>query len=167
MCLLLYAGTTAPLPLVPWSDAAPAFYVTEVQPTEPARAWLAAPYVYELGSHEGCGCGYSSGSPEERGAREASREALVRYLEAALATGPVRLFAGWNGYAPRLPLEGEIGLATLASAEFWDGVHQGAAVRDQAYVWAIRSGPADPGNDSDQTASGDGRVTTPTPESMR
>jgi hypothetical protein len=149
VCLVVFAGSKAPLPLVAWDEAAPAFHVTEAKGDEPARAFLGMPYVYELGSHQGCGCGYSPGhqeAAETNSAREKSRAALMEYLRAALASGPIRLFAGWNGWAERAPIDGQVALAALGSAEFWDEVHQGAAAQNDAYRWDIGAGsPSSPG----------------------
>lgn len=134
MCLVLYAASEHPLPLVPWSDARPGFHVKTVEPEAPVRAQFDLPHVYMLGSHEGCGCGFNLAKDPTNAALvaegERSRKALAVYLAQALATGPIRLFACWSGTEslPR-PKPQSLAVARAREGEFWNEVFM-RAVKD-------------------------------------
>jgi hypothetical protein len=103
--MVLYLGSDAPLPRVPWRDDAPGFHVQELGEHErPARARLPLPHVVYAGAHEGCGCGFQLGElpdpahDEDAPARRASLRALADYVEARLRAGArVELYACWSG----------------------------------------------------------------------
>ncbi|MFN8372291.1 MAG: hypothetical protein U0694_05365 [Anaerolineae bacterium] len=56
------------------------------------RDVITKPYVYELGSYMGCGCGF--GNKDKWARRTLSR--LRYYLEVALQAGSVELFYFWD-----------------------------------------------------------------------
>src|SRR5512140_3754774 len=100
MCMAIYISSPSRLPLLPWDEERPAFYVEEAESNDPVRVHFSWPNVYYAGSHEGCGCGFSYNQmPEELQdqADELQRReavaALRRYVERAIALGPVQLFA--------------------------------------------------------------------------
>jgi hypothetical protein len=115
MCLMVYIASDQPLPLIEWSENAPTFWVGELgEYDEPVRKQFTKAYVYYLGSHKGCGCGFSysawneedyQGVPSEvykswvndEEARRKSIRSLSAYLDAAISTGTLQLFACWDG----------------------------------------------------------------------
>ncbi|MEZ5316209.1 MAG: hypothetical protein R2752_02300 [Vicinamibacterales bacterium] len=107
MCMAVYAAADAPLPLVEWDTAQPAFNVHPLEPRdEPVRRHFTRPFVVFVGAHTGCACGFAYGAfaprddlerAEDARAR-ASVTALRRYLTAAVAElGVVELFSCWEG----------------------------------------------------------------------
>ena len=127
MCLVVFAGSSAPLPLVEWSDASPGFNVRTLAPHEEAvRGVLAFPHLALLGAHTGCGCGFIGDGADEPADVRRSREALARYTAAALRDGPVELYVRWNG-DEALPSERQLTLtpAELPEREEWleEGTH--------------------------------------------
>lgn len=102
MCLAVYAAAPRPLPLVPWDDDAPGFFVLETVPDDPARRRFPWPHVYFVGSAEGCGCGFAYGPQVTRDAAADARAradvaALRRWVAAAAAQGPVQLYPCRDG----------------------------------------------------------------------
>jgi hypothetical protein len=62
MCMVIYIGSRSPLPLIPWSQDAPAFNVTVLtEHALPVWRHFAASHVCQAGSHTGCGCGFNEG----------------------------------------------------------------------------------------------------------
>lgn len=60
--MVIYVGSRSPLPLVPWSENAPAFNVTELTDRELAVSrHFAVPHIRQAGSHTRCGCGFNEG----------------------------------------------------------------------------------------------------------
>jgi hypothetical protein len=104
MCWVLYVAADRPLPLQPFDGRAPSFNVAELTPHEHVvRRQFSKSYVYSVGAHTLCGCGFDRGQanpdhPEELAATEASLVHLRSYLgEALRAAGPLELFACWDG----------------------------------------------------------------------
>ena len=113
MCVVLYIASDVRLPLVPFNKDNPAFNVTELPDRATAvRQRFSKPYVYEMGSHTGCGCGFQHGfslvsgqyfpdtesPPGEVQAGRESRRQLALYLRNALAAQEsIQLFACWAG----------------------------------------------------------------------
>lgn len=59
MCLAVYLASDAPLPVIPWCDAAPAFHVSARVPDATLLArHTTKPNVRYVGTHSGCGCGF-------------------------------------------------------------------------------------------------------------
>jgi hypothetical protein len=104
MCWVLYLAADRPLPLQPFDQRAPAFNVAELTSHEDGvRQQFSKPFVYSLGAHTHCGCGFDRGQanpdhPGELPAAEDSLRHLRSYLAEALrVAGPVELFACWDG----------------------------------------------------------------------
>ena len=104
MCWVLYLAADHPLPLHVFDPGAPAFNVAELTGRETAvRVQFSKPFVYSLGAHTSCGCGFDRGQahpdrPAELEATETSLRALCVYLGAALdVSGSLELFACWDG----------------------------------------------------------------------
>ena len=84
--------------------AGPAFNVAELTPGDDrVRRQFSKPFVYCVGAHTLCGCGFDRGQanpdhPEELPATEASLRELCTYLEKAISiAGSLELFACWDG----------------------------------------------------------------------
>jgi len=128
MCMMLYVASDHPLREIPWDEAHPAFYVTsELDPSEePVRPRFTKPFVYYVGSHQNCGCGFGYDTMEEE--REAyandpqmwaqavrentlcreSVSKLREYLLEVVESGPVEAYSVWSGdegYPPAERLE--------------------------------------------------------------
>ena len=98
MCLVVFAGSTASLRLVPWTDTAPGFYARSLAPHEESvRGVLPFAHLMFLGAHTGCGCGFILDGADEPADVRRSREALARYVARALGNGPTELYVCWNG----------------------------------------------------------------------
>ena len=101
--MVLYVGSDKPLPLITWDKDNPKFNVTELDEySKGVRKQFSKPYVYYLGSHQNCGCGFSYGQhdygeEEDKAARESVRH-LSEYLSQAIElAGPLELFSCWSG----------------------------------------------------------------------
>jgi hypothetical protein len=113
--------------LRPFDPANPAFNVAELSEPEAAvRVQFSKPFVYALGAHTGCGCGFDSEAanrdhPEELTASTASLEALSTYLEAALTTaGALELYACWDGDQAATPDQrSQLRLADVGPGMTW------------------------------------------------
>lgn len=106
MCKVLYIGASESLPLIPWTEEEPGFYVSSLEREldREARAQFSLPYVYYAGSHELCGCGFFFDENREQGVHVKSLDTirslvnLTHYIEDALAQGiAVQLFACEDG----------------------------------------------------------------------
>jgi hypothetical protein len=119
MCKMLYLAADQALPLIPWQENNPGFWVREIREAEAGvRKQFTKPYLCYLGSHEGCGCGFAYGiwpidanSPfaeDKRADEEAGRESVRRlseYLARAVADGAVELYACWDEEQECEPVE--------------------------------------------------------------
>ena len=60
MCLALYIASVKPLPVIPWDPKKPTFHVVPLgEDTNRVRKILTDPYIYYVGSHEGCSCAFN------------------------------------------------------------------------------------------------------------
>jgi hypothetical protein len=123
MCLFIYVASDYPLPEIPWNEKNPAFFVTSEigSEAECVRNNFTKPYVYYAGSHEGCGCGFGydtdyelenmmkdypddlAKAKAENAARRESIYRLREYLEVAVESGDVELYAPWAGNEGKEP----------------------------------------------------------------
>ena len=106
MCMAVYLAAEVEPPLVAWDRARPAFTVMELSSKldHAVRAQFTKPHVVYVGSHEGCGCGFSYGQypflqndgDETENRRDVA--ALVSYVARLLDTvGEVEIFSCWEG----------------------------------------------------------------------
>jgi hypothetical protein len=114
MCNYLFVAADHPLPTLAWNEESPCVYVTEASDPELAavRHWLTKPFIYDIGSHLGCGCPFSCepnwDNPSEDDLREWSENRrdfgqLATYLEGAIAlAGPVEVYNGFDYWEPPL-----------------------------------------------------------------
>lgn len=96
MCLALYIASPKPLPLVPWDPKKPTFHVVPLEEDDHrVRKILPHPYIYYVGSHEGCSCAFNY-EHELKAALE-----LRDYLRKALTiTSEIEGFSCRPGQAP-------------------------------------------------------------------
>jgi hypothetical protein len=100
MCLAVYLASSQSIPTSEWNESTPAFYLQTTAEGEPARKQFSYPYVYYVGSHEGCGCGFSKDFDfgEDLDASQQDYAALGRLLRDATVRGAkLELFTCWEG----------------------------------------------------------------------
>src|SRR5690348_3704867 len=101
MCMAVYVASNSPLPLIQWDKDIPGFHAAELttdENDEKVRTQFSKPYVYYVGAHTGCGCGFAYGQyPEYEDDGEESRQSVIRlaeYLTNALGENEdIELFA--------------------------------------------------------------------------
>jgi hypothetical protein len=110
MCWVLYVAADRALPLRPFDPGAPGFNVADLTEHDAVvRAQFSKPFVYALGAHTRCGCGFDRGQanpahPDELEATEASLRSLSAYLGEVLEwAGALELFACWDGDQAAVP----------------------------------------------------------------
>jgi len=129
--MTIYIAATAPLPLIPWSDDEPAFNVNELGSEyhdAKVRRQFSKQYVYYVGSHQSCGCGFSYGQypgfedndDEESKKRESVRR-LAEYLDQVTRQhGQAELCACWDGDQGEEPEHrGRITPTDIGGDAFW------------------------------------------------
>jgi hypothetical protein len=106
MCMMVYIASEYPLPTSSWDETNPCFYVeTLSERDESVRRQFTKPWIYYVGSHEGCGCGFQYGQYAglekditALAAARDSRHRLAEFLAVALQhQWEVELFACWDG----------------------------------------------------------------------
>ena len=105
MCMMVYIASDYQLPTQPWDEAHPRFHVTDlIERDSPVRLQFSKTWVYYVGSHEGCGCGFQYGQypqfEDEATARAAqmSRHLFEEFLLLGLQhQHSIELFACWDG----------------------------------------------------------------------
>ena len=92
------------LPMVPWDPDRPAVHLDHVSDSEEQvrTRFPGAGFVYYLGSHLNCGCGFRCETlgeePEEASAKQHSHERLAEYIAALPEEArPIRIFGLWTG----------------------------------------------------------------------
>jgi hypothetical protein len=112
MCLALYIAADKTLPLVPWNENAPAFFVVDLPESEQVvHKHLSKPHVYYAGAYEGCGCAFNVGreyppeqyqyEPEELAK---ARESVARLVEYVSEAGVEEIFTCWEGDQAKPPV---------------------------------------------------------------
>jgi hypothetical protein len=110
---MVYIGSDEPLGLIPWDKDSPALCIEELnEHNQGVVCQFAKPYVYYVGSYEGCGCGFQHSPylPEDDDDREQdrlvaqSRQQLRELIERLLARQKdVELFSVWAGGETKPP----------------------------------------------------------------
>lgn len=98
MCLTIYLGADKQTEQIPWDSERPRFNVRALSGHRSLRRRLQKPYLYEIGAHTGCGCGFLR-EDDDDGAHDhvASIAARSAYLTGAAAGGTVELLVCWIG----------------------------------------------------------------------
>lgn len=107
VCFALYLASDRVLPVWPWNKDARGFYAEHADRHHLRNPALSKPYVYYLGSHLGCGCGFLTdgsvaGTPEDEEIRQTHVQ-LADYLALAARDGPAELLMTWEGEEGHLP----------------------------------------------------------------
>jgi hypothetical protein len=106
MCKVLYIGASEPLPLIPWIEENPGFYVSELEREldREVCGQFSLPYIFYAGSHELCGCGFCfEGSSEHEGPNKSFQakrtlQDLAKYIDDALDLGiTIQMYACDDG----------------------------------------------------------------------
>jgi hypothetical protein len=122
MCLAVYVASSTALPVLERSATAPGVYL-EPEPAEsPVRNQFFLPHVYYVGSHLGCGCGFSrrAHTGEDRQRADRDHATLASIARSAVAQGSeLQLFACWEGMQDSSPsLVASVSLEELEGESF-------------------------------------------------
>ena len=123
MCLAIYIASNIQLSPIPWIEDKPSFYVTELPKNEyEVKKQFALKYVYYVGSHEGCGCGFfkEGETGKELSKVEENYDNLHQYILNARENGAIiELFSCWEGDQSSKPENNEkIHQSTLREEQF-------------------------------------------------
>jgi hypothetical protein len=92
MCYMFFVGSNRPLPTIREPNGL-MFYNYPLDETfNVIREFITKPYVYSVGSHMGCACGFI-------GRNQLTRRSISRfkyYLSVALESGSVEIFYYWD-----------------------------------------------------------------------
>lgn len=105
MCLSVHIASDRALPLSTWNPDARAFYLETVPVDAPMRDRFSLPNVYFVGSHLGCGCGFTRyENDDECDKTQANYSALAGVIRDVLSqTSSVEVFTCWEGDHGREP----------------------------------------------------------------
>ena len=123
MCLAVYIASNRELPLIPWDEENPGFYVDDLSKSDSdVQRQFALPYIRYAGSHLGCGCGFFKDGidPEEFPDVQANYIALAKYIDSVMQQGALcSVFSCWEGDQGK-PQINQMNLTTkdLISPEF-------------------------------------------------
>ena len=122
MCLAVYLASNLELQPSSWSERQPGYYLERVKPGKVVCRLFSLPYVYYVGSHEGCGCGFLKDGEvgEELELHQANYWALVKCIKEAQSRGAnIELYACWEGDQSLEPVAVEAFTpSTLGEPEF-------------------------------------------------
>ena len=79
MCLAIYIASDIELSTSKWDKNSPSFYSESIEPNKHygVDRHFSKPYVYYLGSHEGCGCGFMY---DDNNIQGTSEQALLKKI---------------------------------------------------------------------------------------
>jgi hypothetical protein len=104
MCWVLYLASELPLRTIGWDQEKPALNVQAIPRAEsPVSRQFTRRYLYSVGSHTLCGCGFDRAQanlqhPEELLDAERSLRSFQEYLQDAVGlVGELELYACWDG----------------------------------------------------------------------
>ena len=108
MCYMVYLASDTQLKTIPWNEKSPAFHVEEVTADHLVRMVLNKKYVYYIGSHENCGCGfnYVLADNDPQASEIESIAQFREYLSDATKDQTVHVYIRWAG-TENLPPEQE------------------------------------------------------------
>jgi hypothetical protein len=119
MCLAIYVGTTVELPLVAWTDR-PAFHVDALEGHREVRRRIDRPFLYDVGAHTGCACGFVEPAPsdDEHASWSTSIDAFSEWLRGAVDGGPIEVLVCWMGDESKKATRRTVGLDTVRDVDF-------------------------------------------------
>lgn len=102
MCLAVYIASDHELPLVPWEDKRPSFYIAELSYHDKAVCrQFTLPNIRYVGSDAGCGCGFiKDGVADEQEMIETEENyaRLAAYASDLKEHGAaIQIFSCWRG----------------------------------------------------------------------
>ena len=108
MCLAIYLASQHPLPTFNHHERYPELLISPhlYKKKAAVEETLNLPFIYYVGSWEGCSCGFNPPSREagedesgrtEREMSAASRSSLSRYLADQIGAGELALYVAWDG----------------------------------------------------------------------
>jgi hypothetical protein len=109
MCYMLYLSSDAPLPVSKFNRQNPAFYLSDSDGNiKQARERFTKKYVYYVGAHTGCGCGFfynsSDDGTDDYLINKKSATDLVETIKEALKNSEtVELLVSWAGNENKEP----------------------------------------------------------------
>jgi hypothetical protein len=127
MCIHAYIGSSRELPLIKWDEGRPGFYVKKLihkGTIEMLRPILNSEFLYDIGSHMGCSCGFSYGDwskksqSENHEARVKDVKDLYDYLKENRAHNDLKLFCTWWEKFPDKYELAEFDLSSINEEEF-------------------------------------------------
>ena len=119
MCVGIYLATDRELEGIPWNQERPGLNIGELSADEePVRTHVSHQFVYYVGSHTQCGCGFTEDDADAAG----SRAALTSYIHTLSQNAPVELFLCWDGAYSDTPQHSlELSAEELAGKLVWLG----------------------------------------------
>ena len=122
MCLTIYMASEHELPLVPWREDAPDFYIDEPDGRAMVKQYFTLPYIAYVGSDQGCGCGFikEGNIGDDLEIVDGQYRKLARYIENLSVTeASVQIYCYWDGQQGSGPEFNEsIHISNLLSSEF-------------------------------------------------
>lgn len=120
---MVYLASDKPLPLIDRNEDSPEFSITELSKYEKnVGTQFETPYVYNVGTHQGCGCGFLKEFKEEEDLALANENylQLSTYLKKAQETGAnLHIYSCWDGDQEAKPeLREEINLKRMTEVNF-------------------------------------------------
>ena len=120
---MVYLASDKPLPLIEWNENKRAFCVSDLTKYEKnVETQFDSSYVYNAGSHLGCGCGFLKEFKEEDELAQANENYLQLsvYLQKARETGAhLHIYSCWDGDQEAKPaLREELYLKRMVKADF-------------------------------------------------
>jgi hypothetical protein len=96
--MTVYLASDIPLKIIEWDQADPRFNVTELHDEEKGvKRHFSKSYVYSIGAHTCCGCGFSEYYGDKNDAVQDSVTRFIRYIKDAIGKGSMELFICWEG----------------------------------------------------------------------
>jgi len=109
MCTRVFIAADRPLPVVTWREEEPSFHTSEInEADEWVKPYLSKPFIYFVGSHLGCACGFMYGFRDIKNEEDQQNEndgirsvrQLSEYLKSVTRDGPVEVLtfdgANWD-----------------------------------------------------------------------
>jgi hypothetical protein len=122
VCLAVFVGSAVPLPVRPWARHPGEFNLAvlgEGPGRDEVRRRLQRPFIYEVGSYEGCACGFARPyDDEELPQWEQSLRLLTAWLVAAVESGPVVALICWLGDEGKKPRRRTVRANEIAGFDF-------------------------------------------------
>lgn len=101
MCLAVYVASNDELPVIPWDENKPCFFIVAEDTSNVVRKHFSKKNIYYTGSYMGCGCGFMYGDNidgnEEEILKRKSFEDILTYLKENLDGEELEIYCCWDG----------------------------------------------------------------------